>query len=73
MAETKLGRVVLIPNEDPQPNEAPQYYRVWVEDEFGANEEALFLTPTEMERIRERTAKNKEDWGKRGFFQDLLD
>lgn len=73
MAETKLGRMVLIENKDQKPNEAPQYYRVWVEDEFGANEEALFLTPTEMERIRERTAKNKEDWGNRGFFQDLLD
>ena len=73
MAETKLGRVVLIPNEDPQPNEAPQYYRVWVEDEFGANEEALFLTPKELERIQKRTQRNKEDWGKRGWLQNALD
>ena len=71
--KTKLGRIVLIDNNDQKPNEAPLYYRVWVEDEFGANEEALFLTPTELERIKKRTQKNKEDWGKRGWLQDLID
>lgn len=71
--KTKLGRIVLIDNNDPKPNEAPLYYRIWTEDEFGNNEQPLFLTPAEMERVKKRTQKNKEDWGKRGWLQDLID
>lgn len=72
-SKTKLGRVVLIENKNPKPNEAAQYYRVWIEDEFGDNEQPLFLTPAEMERVKKRTERNKEDWGKRGWLQDLID
>ena len=71
--KTKLGRIVLIENDDQKPNEAPLYYRVYTEDEFGNNEKPLFLTPAEMERVKKRTERNKEDWGKRGWLQNALD
>ena len=71
--ETKLGRIVLIDNNDQKPTAAPLYYRVYIEDEFGNNEQPLFLTPAEMERVKKRTERNKEDWGKRGWLQNALD
>lgn len=39
--ETKLGRIVLIDNNDQKPNEAPLYYRVYTEDEMSFETEFL--------------------------------
>ena len=61
--KTKLGRIVLIHNNDPKPNESPLYYRVYTEDEFGNNEQPLFLTPKELERIQKRTQKKQGGLG----------
>lgn len=73
MNNAKLGRLTTIKNTEKTSTEAELYIRVWVEDSNGGNERPLFLTQKEFERINKRTEKNKEDWGKRGFFQDLLD
>lgn len=71
--KTKLGRATTIENKDRKPTEAKTYVRIWIEDANGGNEMPIFPTEKEFEKIKKRTEKNKEDWGKRGWLQDALD
>lgn len=70
--ETKLGRVTRIPNLFKKWNEARIYIRIWTQDSKG-NELPLFLTEKQYNSLLKRTERNKEDWGKRGWFRKLLD
>ena len=54
-----LGRLHYHDNEAPHDAAAQAYARVLVYD--GAEFETLLLTPTELERIRERSERNPED------------
>lgn len=69
----KAGRIERIQNTDSQLNESTHYNRIWVEDADGSNERPLFLTDNELGAISERTQKNKEDWGKKGWLTDIID
>jgi hypothetical protein len=73
MSKIKAGRIIRIENNDIKSNESEFYNRIYVEDENGKNERPIFLTDAELKRIDKRTDKNKEDWGVKGWFTDLLD
>ena len=72
-SNTKLGRITRLINKFKKWNEANIYIRIWTEDANGKNELPLFLTEKEYNNALKRTQRNKEDWGKRGFFTDLFD
>ena len=72
-AETRMGTLVFIENKEQKPNENTNYWRVWVQNKEGKNERPLIFTEKEIERAERRGLKNKEDHGKRGKLQDLLD
>lgn len=73
MAKIKAGRLVPVENKDPHQCAASGYIACWVEDEYGENEECLLFTAAELKRIRERSAKNLEDWTEKSWLTDLLD
>ena len=46
--KTKMGVVKRIPNKNPKPFAAKEYYAVWVEDEDGGNNRCIMLTNREL-------------------------
>lgn len=71
IANIKQGKVDRIVNTEKKGNEAEVYHRVWVEDEGELS--PLFLTDRELDTIKNRTAKNREDWIDRGWIIKLKD
>ena len=69
------GRLIVVANtKRPKFTTARRYYHaVWVEDADGGNERCLLLTDSELKRIEARSQKNREDWPKKSFLQDLID
>lgn len=74
-ADPKMGRLIPVWNKKrPKFTTAKTfYYAVWVENAKGDDEECLLFTEKELERARERAAKNPEDWTDRDFLTDLFD
>lgn len=65
----KQGQVDRIVNTEKKGNEADVYYRVWVEEEGVLS--PIFLTEREMEAVKKRTAKHKEDWINKGWIIEV--
>lgn len=61
--KTEAGKLIRVKNTDKLKltNAKDIYYCIWVEDSDGGNERALLLVQSELDRILERTSKNKDD------------
>lgn len=74
-AKAKAGRLIRVWNTERKKfsRENLQYTALWVEDANGKNERCWLLTDSEIKRLEYRSERNKEDWTKKGFWEDLMD
>lgn len=72
MAKAKRGKIIQVENKNKKFGANSEYYALWVENSQGA-EYCLLFTEHELNRAKERAAKNPEDIPAKGFFTDLFD
>lgn len=72
MNKVVKGNIILVDNKERKGNSKRKYYFMHVQLVDG-EETAIMFTAKELDRMWNRAQKNKEDWKKKGWFQDLID